>query len=112
MNCAGLQKNGSGDSIGKLTIDGTGSLTAIGVGSASIGGGGYMGKGTNITINGGTITVESGIGSIREQEQNANIVINGGSVKTKLNDSVTFTVGTATPFISLSWQLVALQALK
>ena len=55
--CAGLQK--SGDS-GTLTIQGTGSLEAKGgAGGAGIGGG-YVGNGSNITINGGTVTATCG----------------------------------------------------
>ena len=55
--CAGLQKNG-GTTSGRLTINGTGSLTATGgeMGGAGIGGGGMDGAGSNIAINGGTVT--------------------------------------------------------
>ncbi len=49
-NCAGLQKNGTGEDIGMLTICGTGSLSAQGgTGGAGIGGGRYSSS-ANITI--------------------------------------------------------------
>ena len=62
---AGLQKNGSGEGIGTLTITGEGSLTTNGgYGGAGIGGGDaetqWSGNGTNITIRGGTVTANGG----------------------------------------------------
>lgn len=63
-NCAGLQKNGSGDGIGKLTIQaeesGTGSLTAIGGNGGAGIGGGYDDNGSEIIISGGSIMAVAG----------------------------------------------------
>ncbi|MBQ4103544.1 MAG: leucine-rich repeat protein, partial [Clostridia bacterium] len=63
-SCAGLQKNGIGDTIGKLTIQGeqygTGCLTAQGGDRAAGIGGGYSGASSKITISGGTVTAEGG----------------------------------------------------
>ena len=87
--CAGLQKNGSGDSIGKLTIqggtEGTGKLTASSSAwSAGIGGGGG-GSGSNIKISGGTVTANggsdgAGIGGGSDGGFGSNIEISGGIV--------------------------------
>ncbi len=87
-SCAGLQKNGSGDGIGKLTIQGgtygTGKLTATGgQGSAGIGGG-YGGDGSNIEISGGTVTANggdngAGIGG-GNLKSGSYITISGGTV--------------------------------
>ncbi len=86
--CAGLQKNGTGDTIGTLTIQGgensTGSLTATG-GSYGAGiGGGYEGAGSKITISGGTITATggssgAGIGG-GSNGAGSKITISGGTV--------------------------------
>ena len=62
-SCAGLQKNGNAEGIGKLTIkggtNGTGKLTATGrMTGAGIGGGNY-GSCSNIEISGGTVTALS-----------------------------------------------------
>ncbi len=86
--CAGLQKNGTGDTIGTLTIQGgensTGSLTATG-GSYGAGiGGGYEGAGSKITISGGTITATggssgAGIGG-GQNGAGSKITISGGTV--------------------------------
>ena len=86
-NCAGLQKNGSGDGIGKLTIKGgtkgTGTLTATGNYGAGIGGG-KGGSGSNITISGGTVTATcnyqaAGIGG-GNGGSGSDITISGGTV--------------------------------
>ena len=86
---AGLQKNGSGEGIGTLTITGEGSLTTNGgYGGAGIGGGDaetqWSGNGTNITIRGGTVTANggdygAGIGG-GDQGSGSNITISGGNV--------------------------------
>ena len=55
MFCAGLQKNGNGDGIGKLTITGTGSLTAAGGYNGAGIGGGWKGGGSDIAISGGSV---------------------------------------------------------
>ncbi|MCI6552482.1 MAG: S-layer homology domain-containing protein, partial [Lachnospiraceae bacterium] len=66
--CAGLQKNGSGNNIGKLTIqggtNGTGKLNATGgENGAGIGGGiGRSFNGSNIDITGGIVTATGGMG--------------------------------------------------
>ncbi|MBR4093660.1 MAG: chitobiase/beta-hexosaminidase C-terminal domain-containing protein, partial [Oscillospiraceae bacterium] len=61
MFCAGLQKNGEySETLGKLTITGTGTLTAQdGYYGAGIGGG-NNGSGSNIEISGGTVTATGG----------------------------------------------------
>ena len=61
--CAGLQKNGSGDGIGKLTITGKGSLAATGGynGGAGIGGGNEKDS-SNIIITDSTVTATGGVG--------------------------------------------------
>ena len=93
-NCAGLQKNGEGDTIGKLTIQsgasGTGKLNATGVNGAGIGGG-YKGSGTNITISGGTVTATSsysgaGVGGGINGD-GLGIIISGGSVKAEAGEN-------------------------
>ena len=86
---AGLQKNGSGEGIGTLTITGEGSLTTNGgYGGAGIGGGDaetqWSGNGTNIIIRGGTVTANggdygAGIGG-GDQGSGSNITISGGNV--------------------------------
>ena len=88
-NCAGLQKNGGGDT-GKLIIqggtNGTGKLIAEGggaTGGAGIGGGGN-GDGSNIEICGGTVEATSnsqgaGIGG-GGGGSGSNITISGGTV--------------------------------
>ncbi|MCI7767622.1 MAG: hypothetical protein MSJ26_06545, partial [Oscillospiraceae bacterium] len=86
-NCAGLQKNGSGEGIGKLTIkseSGTGKLTATGDEyGAGIGGGEY-GTGSNITISGGTVTAIGGLEGAGigggYSGSGSNITISGGIV--------------------------------
>lgn len=107
-NCAGIQKNGSD---GTLTINGTGTLAAIGgscgagIGSAGIGYAAFGSSGikgtANITINGGNIYAASddklsaGIGaafkdmgmSLSTQGIASNIVINGGSVTVDSNEA-------------------------
>ena len=90
-NCAGLQKNGSGNNIGTLTIqgdtNGTGSLEAtsgLGV-AAGIGGGKFgidkFGSGSNIKISGGIVkaTGYTGIGG-GGGEGGEYITITGGTV--------------------------------
>lgn len=63
-NCAGLQKNGDSDNVGKLTIQGTGSLTATGGNKGAGIGGGNENSASNITINGvtdgGKVTAKGG----------------------------------------------------
>ncbi len=88
-NCAGLQKNCSGDTtIGKLTIQGeqygTGCLTAQGGDRAAGIGGGDSGEGSEITISGGTVTAQgggsgAGIGGGYYGE-GSKITISGGTV--------------------------------
>ena len=84
VNCAGLQKNGEySETLGKLTITGTGSLTATG-GDQGAGVGGGFSSGSNITISGGTITAiggedGAGIGGGFEGS-GSNIKISGGVV--------------------------------
>ena len=87
MFYAGLQKNGSGENIGTLTIqggtEGTGSLEATG-GHGGAGIGGYDGNGSNITITGGKIIAQggdhgAGIGG-GEKGSGSNIKISGGTV--------------------------------
>ncbi len=80
VNCAGLQK----ESTGKLTIRGTGSLTATGGIAAAGIGGGPRGDGTNIEISGGTVTATgalsgAGIGG-GNRGSGTNIVISDGTV--------------------------------
>ncbi|MDD2426589.1 MAG: hypothetical protein PHV73_00640, partial [Eubacteriales bacterium] len=83
-NFAGLQKNGNNEIVGTLTIEGTGSLTATGgMWSAGIGGG-DLGSGRNIIINGGTINSAggaqgAGIGG-GFLGTGSDIIINGGTV--------------------------------
>ena len=84
---AGLQKNGSGESIGKLTIKSTscdGKLTAAGGMYGAGIGGGYNGTGSNIEITGGTVIatgnfygagIGGGVGG-----SGSNITITGGDV--------------------------------
>ena len=87
-NCAGLQKNGNGDGIGKLTIKstvGTGTLTAKGGDNGAGIGGGSNGSVSNIEISGGTVTAigrmyGAGIGG-GLTGTGSNIKISGGSVK-------------------------------
>ena len=68
-----------------LTIDGSGSLTAVGGSNAAgIGGGGHRGDTHNIIINSGTISAKgngwaAGIGS-SDDGSTWNIVINGGNI--------------------------------
>ena len=86
---AGLQKNGDySETLGKLTITGTGKLTVTG-GEAGAGiGGGYVGSGSNIEISGGTVTATggqfgAGIGGGAAYGSSAvgcNIKISGGTV--------------------------------
>ncbi len=60
IGCAGLQKNGGADNIGKLTIAGDGKLTVSG-GLSAAGIGGANGKeGSNILIAGGEVHAEGG----------------------------------------------------
>ena len=59
-NCAGLHKNGNTDNIGKLTMQGTGTLNANGGKYGAGIGGGISGSGSNITISGGTVTANGG----------------------------------------------------
>lgn len=85
----GLQKSGSGEGIGTLTIQGgsagNGTLKATG-GSAGAGIGSYNGHAaSNIVINGGKVTATggafgAGIGSGASKNA-TNITINGGEVK-------------------------------
>lgn len=60
--CAGLQKNGTVDDIGTLTITGTGTLEATGGDwGAGIGGGGFDNSGVNkITIESGKVIAKGG----------------------------------------------------
>lgn len=81
---AALQKNGSGEGIGTLTIQGEGSLTATGGGEAAAIGGGGGSSGDHITISGGMVTAiggywAAGIGGGRGCS-GSNITINGGTV--------------------------------
>ncbi len=81
---AGLQKNGSGEGIGILTITGEGSLKANGGWSGAGIGGGDRGSVSNITISGGTVTANggmygAGIGS-GDYANSYNITISGGTV--------------------------------
>ena len=82
--CAGLQKNGEEDSVGKLTISGEGELQiAGGYLGAGIGGGRWEG-GRNITISGGTVAATgeeygAGIGGGSEGD-GRDITISGGTV--------------------------------
>ena len=55
FECAGLQKNGSGNNIGTLTIMGTGSLEAKSSNYGAGIGGGYGGSASNIRITGGSV---------------------------------------------------------
>ena len=82
---AGLEKT----STGKLTLkddnNEAGSLTATGGASAAGIGGGFQGKGENITITGGTVTATggeggAGIGGGAEGGGGNNITIKGGTV--------------------------------
>ena len=81
---AGLEKT----STGKLTLkddnNEAGSLTATGGASAAGIGGGFQGKGENITITGGTVTAAGGFGNAGIGGGNGsdgeNITITGGSV--------------------------------
>ena len=89
--CAGLQKNGEGENIGKLTIqggtNGTGKLIATGNYGAGIGGG-KTGSGSDITISGGTVTATGSVGGAGIGGGNgeggggngSNIEIKGGTV--------------------------------
>ncbi len=85
LNCAGLQKNGNADGIGKLIINGdTGILNVTGGRNGAGIGGGIGDLGSNITINGGTITatggeMSAGIGGGCEGA-GSNITISGGTV--------------------------------
>ena len=82
--CAGLQKNGEEDSVGKLTISGEGELQiAGGCSGAGIGGGRWEGE-RNITISGGTVAATggeygAGIGGGSEGD-GRDITISGGTV--------------------------------
>ncbi len=82
--CAGLQKNGEEDSVGKLTISGEGELQiAGGYAGAGIGGGKWEGE-RNITISGGTVAATggeygAGIGG-GNQGDGRDITISGGTV--------------------------------
>ncbi len=85
-SCAGLQKNGAfiSKTEGKLTIQGTGSLTATGGAYGAGIGGGDGGAGSNITISGGTVTATggnygAGIGG-GYYGKGSNITISGGTV--------------------------------
>lgn len=76
---AGLQKNGIGEDIGKLTIKGTGSLTANGGGhGAGIGSGGYCSNCQNITIESGTIYAYSGNRDNDKEDSNCGAGIGNG----------------------------------
>ncbi len=76
-----------------LTIDGSGSLTAVGGSNAAgIGGGGWRGDTHNIIINGGTIHATgtgsaAGIGSSNDGST-WNIVINGGNITANGNPGI------------------------
>ncbi len=88
--CAGLQKNGAyiSETQGKLTITGTGSLTATGGTDGAGIGGGNGGNGSYIEISGGEVTATggeygAGIGggdSYDVQAVGCNIKISGGTV--------------------------------
>ena len=104
---AGLQKNGSIDRIGKLTITGTGKLTAQGGKNGAGIGGGYTSSGSNITIYGGTVTATGGgVGNGGGYGAfNSNITISGGIVTATgngagigggYNPSITISGGTIT----------------
>ena len=87
---AGLEKT----STGKLTLkddnNEAGSLTATGGASAAGIGGGFQGKGENITITGGTVDATGGYGSAGIGGGNGgvgkNITITGGTVNATSND--------------------------
>ena len=88
---AGLEKT----STGKLTLkddnNEAGSLTATGGASAAGIGGGFQGKGENITITGGTVDATGGYGSAgigggAEGGSGNNITITGGTVNATSND--------------------------
>ena len=91
--CAGLQKNGEGENIGKLTIqggtNGTGKLIATGgLNGAGIGGGngeGGGGNGSNIEIKGGTVTATGGLNGAGigggKTGSGSYITISGGTVE-------------------------------
>lgn len=80
---AGLQKSSS-ESTGQLTINGNGSLTAVGAGKSAGIGGKYGGKGTNITVSSGTVIANgggSGAGIGGGYNGSAyNITVTGGTV--------------------------------
>lgn len=83
---AALQKNGSSEEVGILTIQGDGSLRAVGgQEAAGIGGGGYGKSGCNITINSGTVIAYGGIWAAgiggASGGSGSNITISGGTVK-------------------------------
>lgn len=87
--CAGLQKNGSAEGTGKLTIDGTGILTAIGGDYGAGIGSGAMANTSNIEIKGGTVSatgglcgagIGSGSGLSGEPYNGKNITVSAGTV--------------------------------
>ena len=92
VSWAGLQKNGEyiSETRGKLTITGTGSLTAIGGDSGAGIGGGSQSNGSNITISGGTINAQSGVDAAGigggYEGSGSYITISGGTVSAS-NDS-------------------------
>ena len=86
QSSAGLNKSGISDNAGTLTIQGTGSLTAIGGESSAGIGGSYMNGARNIVIKGGNITAQGGFecgagigGGLNGSA--SDIIITGGSVK-------------------------------
>ena len=85
VNCAALQKNVTGDTIGTLMIQGNGSLTAVGGTCASGIGGSINGASSRINISGGIVTATGGVfgAGIGGGDNNAGseITISGGSVK-------------------------------
>ena len=87
---AGLEKTSTGTLTLKDDSKEAGSLTATGGNNAAGIGGGFQGKGENITITGGTVTATggfsaAGIGGGREGK-GENITITGGTVNATSND--------------------------
>ena len=85
MYAAALQKNGNSDVVGTLTIQGDGSLEAVGGSSAAAIGADDMSSAANVCIAGGVITTSAtdgdGIGTGVYAGTFSNLVIIGGSLK-------------------------------
>lgn len=92
--CAGLQKNGKGENIGWLRIDGEGKLSATGGEYGAGIGGGLSGAGSHIDIKGGDVTATGGTFEGELIDSSGGAGIGGGTYGE--GSSITISGGTVT----------------